>query len=101
MSETFKLIGKRKPIKYSSVKTRFATLQPFMGGAEGNETHDDIITVPGEQKENLEARFNSGVNRTDVPRMWGYPTVARRLANKRLDTSKEVKSWRRQKGEPL
>lgn len=102
MSESLKLFGKsNQPIKYSSVPTRFATLHAYMGGAEINEQQDTLVVVPGEQAENLEQRFNSGVNRTDMPKMWGYPNPTRKLANKTFSLNADVQGWRRNNGEPI
>ena len=102
MSESLKLLGKSKhPVKYPSLPTRFATMHGYMGGAEINETQDGLIIIPGEEHENLEHRFNSGVNRIDMPKMWGYPNPTRKLANKTFSLSADVAGWRRDKGEPL
>ena len=90
-----------RPPKYSSTPTRNTSLQFFMGGAEINEHHEHNPD-PTNQPENLEAKFNSGVNRTDVPRMWGHPSVDRYFGTSRkLSLAQDVKNWRRQKGEPL
>jgi hypothetical protein len=101
MSETLRIFGKRAPIKYSSVQTRFSSLHGFQGGAEFNEVNSAPDAQPGEIPEDLEARFNSGVNRTDCPRMWGHPQVVRKLANKYLDNEAEIQAWRRDGGERL
>lgn len=87
--------------EYSSTKTRFASLQGFMGGAEINENNSPLEKMPHDENENLEAKFNSGANRTDVPRMWGHPDVIRKLGNKHLSLANEIRAWRRNGGEPL
>lgn len=101
--EFFRLIGRNpaKPVKYSSVDTRYTSLQHFMGGAEGNEINRPPMKLPIDNNEDLEIKFNSGVNRTDIPRMWGYPNVGRRLAKTKLELANDIKSWRREKGEVL
>lgn len=87
--------------EYTSTKTRFASLQGFLGGAEINENQSPIEKMPHDENENLEAKFNSGANRTDIPRMWGHPDVIRKLGNKSLSLANEIRSWRRNGGEPL
>lgn len=97
-----RLFGKRtKPIQYTSNRTRFMSLQSTMGGAELNDTRPTMLPQPYETAENLEQRFNSGANRTDMPRMWGYPNVVRHIGPIETSLSNEIRSWRRQKGEPL
>jgi len=105
MSMLRKIMGLRSPgdtVKYSSSTTRFSSLHGFMGGAEIEERYGDWDVNQVTQPElDLESRFNSGVNRTDCPRMWGHASVERRLANRTLSVSNEVRAWRRNKGEPL
>lgn len=86
---------------YSSTATRFASLQGFTGGAEIDEQQPMPQKMPHDESENLEAKFNSGVNRTDVPRMWGHPDVIRKLAGTTLDLGTEISAWRRNGGQPL
>lgn len=93
--------SKTKKLEYSSTPTRNSTLQRFMGGAELNEDWQKPALLPIDSVENLEQKFNSGVNRTDVPRMWGHPDVRRTLAGKQLPLAEEIRSWRRNGGEPL
>lgn len=87
--------------KYSSNKTRFVSLQGFMGGAEIEEEQPQPLRMPHDDNENLEAKFNSGVNRTDMPKMWGHPDVIRKLGNREMRLSNELRAWRRVGGEPL
>lgn len=97
-----KLFGKRdKPVKYISDRTRFFSADVYLGGAQFNEVNDTPMPLPIDEVRNLEHKFNSGVNRTDVPRMWGHPSVDRHLAGRQLELANEVRDWRRNKGEPL
>ena len=91
---------RNKPAKYSSVRTRFMNLDAFQAGAELNGSFE-VEKLPIDGREDLEAKFNSGVNRTDVPRMWGHPSVDRKLGDKTMSLANEIKGWRRSKGEPL
>lgn len=100
----FRICGLSKSPKageYTSASTRFASLQGFMGGAEITERQDKPMKMPHDESENLEAKFNSGSNRTDIPRMWGHPDVIRKLAGKSLSLANEIRAWRRNGGEPL
>lgn len=92
---------RKNGISYDSNPTRHLSLDNLMGGAQFREINEACPLNPGEMKEDLEARFNSGVNRTDCPRMWGHPSVDRKLGPKRSFLSEEIASWRRQNGEPL
>lgn len=97
-----KIFGIRtKPVQYSSTPTRFFSAQDYMGGAEGQETYDMIQPLPIDSTEDLEAKFKSGVNRTDIPRMWGHPSVDRKLAEKKMLLANDMAGWRRQNGEVL
>lgn len=98
---TLKIMGRGHPVKYSSNDTRGVSLHGLMGGAEINEDWHGLEIHPIETPENLEVRFNSGVNRTDCPGMWGPAHVDRRLANKVCQTQNEVAGWKRNKGEPI
>lgn len=90
-----------KNVKYASDPTRYATLQGFMGGAEFISKFQTPMPLPGEQSEHLEKKFKSGVNRTDMPRMWGHPSVDRHLGRRKLSLANDIRDWRRQGGEPL
>lgn len=96
-----RLIGVRaKPIKYSSAKTRATSLQFSMGGAEFNEVHERPKLHPGEIAENLEYKFNSGVNRTDNPKQYGPANIpTRRIGKKKFALENDVAAWVRKKGE--
>jgi len=91
----------RKPIKYPSDRTRFFSLDFLLGGAEFNEVNNPSKPLPIDSKEDLEAKFKSGVNRTDIPRMWGHPSVDRHLAGKKFSLANDIIGFRRNKGEPL
>lgn len=91
----------RKPIKYSSARSRFANLDAFQAGAQLNDEWPVVEKLPIDGREDLEAKFKSGVNRTDIPRMWGHPSVDRKLGNKTMSLANEIQTWRRKKGEPL
>lgn len=98
----FRIFGpSAKPVQYASNATRFISMDVLLGGAEFQEHHDLPVTLPIDSHENLEARFNSGVNRTDIPRMWGYPAVDRKLGEKRFSLADELDGWRRINGMPV
>lgn len=96
-----RFIGKRtKPVKYSSARTRSSSLNHFLGGAEINETHAGLEMHPGEIAENLEFKFNSGVNRTDNPKQYGPANIpTRKIGPKRFALENDVSAWVRKKGE--
>lgn len=96
-----KLFDKAKPVRYNSVPTRFVSLDPFMGGAQGKDMVSGFNPMPFEVSNNLEQKFNSGVNRTDMPSAWGYPNVTRKLARDKFLLANDIQAWRRNKGEPL
>lgn len=101
-SQGFKLFGKTKGgVKYTSKNTRGSSLQGFMGGAEFTEKNNGLEKLPIDNPENLEAKFNSGVNRTDMPSSWSYPSVDYKLADRRLGLAEAIQGWRRNKGEPV
>lgn len=96
-----RLFGKRtKPVKYSSARTRVSSLQGFLGGADFNEVHTRPKLNPGEIPENLEHKFNSGVNRTDNPVQYGPANIpTRRIGKKKFALENDVAAWVRKKGE--
>ena len=96
-----RLFGIRtKPVKYSSAKTRINSLQGFLGGADFNEVHSRPQLHPGEVAENLEFKFNSGVNRTDNPMQYGPANIpTRRIGKKKFALEIDVAAWVRKKGE--
>lgn len=96
-----RILGPRtRPIKYSSAKTRSTSLQGFMGGAEFNETHGPLERHPGEINEDLEYKFNSGVNRTDNPQSYGPANIpTRRIGRLKFALENDVAAWVRKKGE--
>lgn len=97
-----KIFEKRdKKISYDSTKTRTFSGQAFMGGAEFNEVNTPPAKLPIDSNENLESKFNSGVCRTDIPRMWGHPSVDRIIGNRRMMLANDIRDWRRQGGEIL
>lgn len=101
---SFRICGLSKSPKageYTSTSTRFASLQGFTGGAEITEVQEMPAQMPHDESEDLEAKFNSGVNRSDIPRMWGHSDVIRKLGNKSLSLANEIRAWRRNGGEPL
>lgn len=100
----FRLINKRPPtdrVKYPSVPTRSVSLQGFLGGAEINEVNAAINPMPHDENEDLQARFNSGCNRNDLPSCFGAAIVERNLGPIALSLSDEIKSWVRKRGEIL
>lgn len=95
-------MGKRvRPVKYISDRTRYFTADIYLGGANINEDMPGVQPLPIDDKENLEVKFASGVNRTDVPRMWGYPSVDRHIGGRQQLLANEIRDWRRVGGEPL
>lgn len=96
-----RIIGRRtKPIKYSSASTRSTSFQGFMGGAEFNEVHTRPKLQPGEIAEDLEYKFNSGVNRTDNPKQYGPANIpTRKIGPARFPLENDVAAWLRKKGE--
>lgn len=91
----------QKPVKVSSLSTRSMSLQPFMGGAEINEVNPGLDRNPTDDTSNLEGKFNSGVNRTDLPSQWGYPNVKRKIGGTQMLLADEIRSWRRVRGNAL
>lgn len=103
MMPNYKINGvANQPVKYDSVPTRYTSLDHFMGDARINETYPPPQKLPCEVPENLEQRFVSGANRTDMPRMWGYPNVKKQASNNlKFLLSDDIASWRREHGLPL
>lgn len=102
MGDFAKLYGKSpSPLKYSSADTRISSLQDFMGGAELPEDYDGMQALPIDAPEDLEAKFKSGVNRSDCPRMWGFPNPVKPLGVKRFQLRDAVAGWVRHNGEPV
>lgn len=90
-----------KSVKYNNDSTNKASLQSFMGGAEFVSEYKTPMPLPGEQREHLEEKFHSGCNRTDMPRMWGHPSVDRHLGKRKMLLANDIRDWRRNGGEPL
>lgn len=98
----FRLFGPSKQkVQYSSTPTRFSSLHGFMGGAELDDERTGLDRNPTDPGEDLRAKFKSQVCEIDMPRMWGYPNVVRKLAGYTLPLSEEIDSYRRVGGEPL
>ncbi len=96
-----KMFGKSKtPLKYSSATTRSTSLQGFLGDAAGEEKQEVPCEVPYDIRENLELKFRSGANRTDIPSAYGPVNIGRTIADKRPSLASEMYSWLRNRGEP-
>ncbi len=96
-----KIFGKSStPLKYSSAETRSTSLQPFMGDAAGDEKQEGPCFFPYDNRENLELKFKSGANRTDLPSAYGPVSIGRRIADKKTSLASEMFSWIRNRGEP-
>lgn len=97
---TMKTLGvSETPVTYDSVPTRGMGLHAFMGGAEFNEVWKGIQQLPIDDTSNLELKFRSGANRTDLPSCYGPPDITRTVGSKIFDLSSEIASWMRNRGE--
>lgn len=87
------------PLQYSSAPTRHFSADSYLGGAQG----DEVNQAPGQMygEVNIKNRFNSGVNKTDLPSCYGPPAVKRSLAGKVFLLQNDITGWMRSRGEPV
>lgn len=92
----------KTPAKYISRSTRYASLDGFTGGAQGEQGYPGGISLsPCHGAEDLEDKFQSGANRTDLPSAYGPASVDRKLGKKRMSLADEILAWSRRGGEIL
>lgn len=89
----------KEPLKYSSAETRSTSLHSFMGIAAGDEVQKGHCPTPYDNRENLELKFRSGVNRSDIPSAFGPTNWDRRIADKKPSLASEIFSFVRYRGE--
>lgn len=94
----------RSRVQYNSATTRGTSLDRFVGEAQGDQGYGMgglKLCAIRDCPENLEKKFNSGANRTDIPSAFGPPSVDKKLGPVRFSLADEVFSWMRNKGESL
>lgn len=90
-----------KPVKYSSVPTRYAGLHFLQAGAEFNEERQEVQPVPGELPNDWNRmNIRSGVNVTDCPSRFGIVNKGLQNIGGMVFTADNIiKGWIRNKGE--
>lgn len=96
-----RLLGRRKPIKYSSDPTRYTSLDFVEGNARIDDPMHGPSSLPVDSRENLELKFRSGANRTDCPSRYGAANVQKKILGRRFSTTNDITGYIRKKGEPV
>lgn len=90
------------PVKYNQRSTNKVSLDLFAGDALGDQGYGGGADKdPFHSSEDLEAKFQSHVNRNDLVSRYGPRSVDRKLGKQRQSLADEVFAWMRNKGESL
>lgn len=89
-----------KPLKYSSVDTRWTSLSGFQNGAEFNEVNAAPGGLPFETPNDFRAmNIISNVNQSDIPSKFGDQRGMKKIGPRVFTPQDEKDSWVRNRGE--